>query len=230
MNPLTTLIVEDDKMTRKIIEKFVEQTDFLELVAVLEDGIAGANFLMENHVDLLLLDVEMPGMNGVELLKSLAEPPQVVMITSKEKYAVEAFELNVADYIVKPLEYPRFLKAVKRAQSQIPDEKSGVEGNSLFVKVDGQHINIPFSQIHLIESRSDYITIHTPEKRYTVYATMKGVLQKLPESKFIRVHRSYIIPLDHIKTFEDNTLAVGEKLIPVGITYRDKLLSRLNIL
>lgn len=229
---MTTLIVEDDTMTRKIIEKFVDQTEVLEAVGSCKNGVEAANFLAQQSVDLLLLDVEMPGLTGVELLQSLQNPPAVIMITSKTNYAVNAFDLEVTDYIVKPLEYPRFLKGVNKIiqKHQKKQLSNGTAQQSLFVKVDGQYLNIPFVDILYIESKSDYITIHTPQKRFTVYATMKGVLEKLPDGDFERVHRSYIVPLRHIQSFEDNTLKVAGKLVPVGVTYRDRLISRLNLL
>lgn len=230
---LKTLIVEDDTMTRKIVEKFVAQTESLEMVGSCANGMEAANFLAQNEVDLILLDVEMPGLSGVELLQTLSHKPSVIMITSKVQYAVKAFDMEVSDYIVKPLEYPRFLKGVNKVlKSQQKRGSAGKDGGnqSLFVKVDGQYLNIAFKDILMIESKSDYVTIHTQAKRYTIYATMKGVMEKLPEGDFERVHRSYIVPLQHIQSFEDNTLNVAGKLIPVGVTYRDRLISRLNLL
>jgi DNA-binding LytR/AlgR family response regulator len=229
--PLKTLIVEDDTMTRKIIEKFVAQTETLEWVGSSMNGMEAANFLAKNEVDLILLDVEMPGLSGVELLQSLQYKPSVIMITSKTQYAVNAFDLEVADYIVKPLEYPRFLKGINKVFKQHQKQAATAgSSQSLFVKVDGQYINIAFKDIQFIESKSDYVTIHTQAKRYTIYATMKGVLEKLPAGDFERVHRSFIVPLQQIQSFEDNTLNVSGKLIPVGVTYRDRLISRLNLL
>lgn len=228
---LNCLIVDDDPMNLKIIESFVDQTDFLNKIDTCADAIEASNVLKTKKVDLIFLDVEMPQMSGLELIESLQEKPLVVMITSKEKYAVDAFDLEVTDYVVKPVTYPRFLKAANRALEQFkrPAEAQEKKPESLFVKVDSRFINIEFKDIKLVEAREDYVTIHTDQKRYTIYSTMKKLETKLPDN-FMRVHRSYIVNLNRVEAMEDNLLAIEKNLIPVGGTYREKLLSRLNML
>lgn len=229
---LKCLIVDDDPMNLKIIESFVDQTDFLAKVGTCSDAIAASNLLKNEKVDLIFLDVEMPQMSGLELIESLQEKPLVVLITSKEKYAVDAFDLEVTDYVVKPVTYPRFLKAANRALEQAKKPAESPENNnpeSLFVKVDSRFINIDFKDIKLVEAREDYVTIHTDQKRYTIYSTMKKLEKKLPEN-FMRVHRSYIVNLNRVEAIEDNLLAIEKHLIPVGGTYRERLMTRLNML
>lgn len=228
---LNCLIVDDDPMSVKIIEKFVGQTDFLTLVTSCTDAFEASAVLKREKIDLIFLDVEMPEMTGIELIESLQHKPQIVLITSKEDYAVDAFYHEVTDYIVKPPSYPRFLKAANRALSNL-EERSvvDVKQDSLFVKVDSQLVSIKMDSINMVEARADYVTIHTDNKRYTVYSTMKGIEAKLPPEDFLRVHRSFIVNKNRIDTIEDNTLVMGQKLIPVGVTYRERFMKKLNLL
>ena len=224
------IIVDDDPMMVRVLESFVEKTDFLDLVATCSNPLEATPVLQENDIDLLLLDVEMPEMTGIEWLETLRKKPQVILITSKDQYAVAAFEHDVVDYIVKPPQYPRFLKAVTKALENLTQTDDGKPKNQLFVKVDSRLVKIEMSDILFVEAKADYVTIHTPEKRYTVYSTMKGIVGKLSQDDFIRVHRSYIINRNKIDSIEDNTLVIGEKLTPVGVTYKERLMDRLNLL
>lgn len=232
MNQVTNcLIVDDDAMTRKIIQNLVEETDGLQLVDVCSSAIEAANILRKEQVDLLLLDVEMPEMSGLELLESLKVKPHVILITSKEEYAISAFELDVLDYIVKPVSYPRFLKAVQKViESPAQGEPVTTAPGKLFVKVDHSLVGLDLEEIIMVEAMADYVRIYTEGKRYTVYSSMKGVVSKLPEGMFMRVHRSYIVNLSKIDSIEDNTVVIGGNLVPVGVTYQKVLMSRLNTL
>ena len=228
---LNCLIVDDDPMSVKIIEKFVGQTDFLSHIGSCNSAVEASSLLKNEKIDLIILDVEMPEMTGIELLESLQHQPQVIFITSKEEYAVTAFKHNVTDYIVKPPVYARFLSAANRALDNLKERAEvDVKQDNLFVKVDSQLISIKIDTIKLVEARADYVTIHTDSKRYTVYSTMKGIEAKLPTEDFIRVHRSFIINKNRIDTIEDNTLVLGQKLIPIGVTYRERFMKRLNLL
>ncbi|MEM0997498.1 MAG: LytTR family DNA-binding domain-containing protein [Bacteroidota bacterium] len=225
------LIVDDDPMTRKIMENLVNQTEDLDCVATCPDAIAAANVLRKEAIDLIFLDVEMPQMTGLELIESMQKKPHIVLVTSKEKYAVSAFDLDVTDYIVKPVDYPRFLKAINKVAEQIKSasEISGT-GEKLFIKVDSQLVGLRLEDILMVEAMADYVRIFTREKRYTVYSSMKGMANKLPQDQFMRVHRSHIVNLRHIDSIEDNTLVVAGHLIPVGVTYQKHLMGRLKML
>ncbi len=228
---INCVIVDDDAMTRKIIQNLVEETEGLHLVATCSSAIEAANVLRKEQVDLLLLDVEMPEMSGLDLLKSLKVRPQVILITSKEEYAISAFELDVLDYIVKPVKYPRFLKAVQKVIDSPPQgEPVTTAPGKLFVKVDHSLLGLDLDEIIMVEAMADYVRIYTEGKRYTVYSSMKGVVSKLPEDSFMRVHRSYIVNLSKIDSIEDNTVVIGGNLVPVGVTYQKTLMSKLNTL
>ncbi len=234
------LVVDDDPMMLKVIGQFVSQTDFLELSGSCQSPMEAVSLLMDQEIQLLFLDVEMPVMSGIELIGSLHRKPQIVLITSKQDYAVEAFDLDVADYILKPPDYSRFLKAVNRVVERIvaspgipasgQQSRMFVSQEKLFIKVDARLMSIPVADICFVEAKADYVTIHTPEKRFTVYSTMKGIESKLPQNKFLRVHRSFIINLNKLDSVEDNTLVVGQVLVPIGVTYREKLMNSLNLL
>lgn len=228
---ISCIVADDDLMSLKIIENFIEKTDGLECLAYCKNAIEAANALSKKSVDLLFLDVEMPEMSGLELIKSLAEKPKVILISSKEKYAVPAFDLDVTDYILKPIDYPRFLKAFLKVQESLkPEQQDAVVGGKLFVKTDSVLLGIEIDKITMIEAMADYVRIYVGDKRHTVYSSMKGLVSKLPESKFMRVHRSYIVNIAQIDSLEDNTLVVAGNLVPVGVTYQKALMAKLTLL
>lgn len=225
------IIVDDDKISRELIQDYVKDTEGLELLGVFPSAIEANNFLSKNHVDLIFLDVEMPKMSGMELLKSLDEKPLIILITSKEKYAVEAFEHEVLDYLVKPVDYARFVKAYQKAKNRLkPMPLDNVTKESIFIKVDSELINLPFKEILWIEALGDYINIITAQRKLVVLSTMKNIEEKLPPNDFVRVHRSYFVRLDRIKKISEDIILVENKLIPVSKSYKKELLQRLNML
>lgn len=240
---MTCLVVDDDPIARALVAQFVERHHALTLVGTCVDAIEAANVLARQRangepIDLAFLDVEMPEMSGLELAEALcAGPaetrPQVVLITSKEEYAREAFEVEATDYIVKPPTYGRFVKAVERALASVsepsPTEAIGPDRNILFVKADGRLVRLDLREVAWIEAQKDYALFHTDAKDHLVHATMKSLETRLP-SDFVRVHRSYLVRLDQIGDLEDSSLVVGRKVIPVGATYRNLLINRLNTL
>ena len=215
------------------MEGLIDRTEGLERIGSFEDAISASNFLSKEHVDLIFLDVEMPEMTGLDFVRSLSRKPSIVLVSSQEKYAAPAFDLEVTDYIVKPVDYPRFLKAVNRVKDlEEPIElgKEGPTAGKLFVKVDNHLVGLEISQIVMVEAMADYVRIYAGDKRYTVYSSMKGISSKLPESDFMRVHRSYIVNLNKIDKIEDNTLVIHGNLVPVGVTFQKDLMARLNTL
>jgi two-component system LytT family response regulator len=233
MSGLTTcLVADDDWMSLKVLERFIERTEGLECRAYCRTAIEAANHLQREPVDLLFLDVEMPEMTGLELLRSLEIKPKVILVSAKEEYAVPAFDLAVTDYLVKPLEYPRFLKAYHRviAPARAEDAAPKAALDKLFVKSDSVLIGLEIHKIIMVEAMADYVRIYIGDKRHTVYSSMKGIEAKLPADRFIRVHRSYIVNIRMIETVEDNTITVAGHLVPVGVTFQKALISRLNLL
>lgn len=230
---LRCMIVDDDSISRKVLESFISKTDSLELVRSIDSPLEAANLLRKEKVDLLFLDVEMPEMTGLELIQTLHDQrPEVVLVSAKEKYALDAFEFDVTDYLVKPVTQVRFLKAVNKVKDNLRSSASPInlEKDQLFIKVDQRLLNLSLKEIQYIEALADYVTIHTDQGKYTVYSTMKGIESRLPGNDFLRVHRSFIVNKHKIQSIEDNLLTIGTKVIPIGVTYRDKLMANLNLL
>ncbi|NUN70934.1 MAG: response regulator transcription factor [Bacteroidetes bacterium] len=224
-------IVDDEPMSRLTMTQLVRAVDDLEVISVCTSASEAAAALRTERIDLLLLDIEMPGMSGIELIRSLTHKPEVVLVTSNESYAVEAFECDVADYLVKPVSPERFRKALAKVRARIgADEEQRSTADALFVKVNGRLEKIGMTEILWVEALGDYVTIRTEKGAYTVHSTMKGMENRLPADQFLRVHRSHIVRLEKIKAIEESLLVIGKDLIPVGDSYRAALMKHLTIL
>jgi DNA-binding LytR/AlgR family response regulator len=229
------IIVDDNKLARTAMVHLIGQVNFLNLKHECENSVDAFNYLQKEQVDLIFLDVEMPGMTGIELVKKLDKRPIIVLITAKKDYAVEAFELNVADYIVKPVTLPRFMAAVLRAKElfEIKDEKVEVDEkaiNYIFVRNKSVLTKILINDIIYIQALGDYVKIFTTNKQYTIHTTLSGLEKKLPSEKFYRTHRSYIIALNHIDNIEEGTAFVRKNPIPIGEQFKQPLLKKINFI
>ncbi|MCZ8355057.1 MAG: LytTR family DNA-binding domain-containing protein [Cyclobacteriaceae bacterium] len=225
------LIVDDDDMSRKMLEMLVLQVKSLQLVASCNNPLQAREVLTSQPIDLLFLDMEMPDLSGLDLLKSLNSYPEVIIASAKEQYALQAFDFEVTDYLLKPVVLDRFLKAVDRVEKRLAQEKdSYTTPESVFVKANNQIVGIRLSDITWIEAYGDYVNIYTEKDRFIVHSTMKGIENKMPRDQFIRVHRSFIVRFDRIQAIEDTVVIIGKKLIPIGESYRPELMRRLNLL
>jgi DNA-binding LytR/AlgR family response regulator len=231
---LKCMIVDDEELSRLVVKQFISKTSFLEVTHELSSGVDALKMLTSNEnpdVDIIFLDVQMPGMSGIELMESLKGAYHIIFITSEERYAVKAFEGEAIDFLVKPIEYERFLKAAERAREEIERRKLLAENNKEFyIKADSRLVRLSLNEIKYIEALADYIMIVTTKDKLIVHHTMKGIESKLPGSIFSRVHRSYIINYNHIDYIEDLQIVIGDKGIPVGASFKDKLFSKLNFL
>lgn len=242
-DPISCVIVEDNEMNRLTLTHFVDLTPGLTLAATLTDGVAALHYLQTNPPpELLLLDIELPHLSGLELIRVLPRPlPPTVLVTSHQTFAVEAFELPVVDYLVKPVEYARFLLAVQRvrdrqgpagapelpeAAAELPEPGSA----DLFVKVNGRLVRLNFDEVLYIEALSTYSVLVTATHKHIVYAPLKRIGERLPFAHFMRVHRSYIINTRRIDAVVDHTLLLGAYTVPVGKSYSAELLRRLSTL
>ena len=222
------LIVDDEPIARTILEEFVKKTDSLELAGSCKNALEASSKIRKEKIDLIFLDIEMPEMSGLDLIKTMHEKPKIILVTSKEKYAVEAFEFDVSDYIVKPPTYVRFLKAVNKVLDSVKSEET--PNTFLFVKVDSRLVKIDVNSINYIEAQGDYVSISTKEKNYTIYSTMKSLVDKINNESFVRVHRSYIVNINNITDIEDNNLLLEKKIIPIGASYKSSLMKKLSII
>ncbi|AYA37506.1 DNA-binding response regulator [Hymenobacter oligotrophus] len=237
---LRCLIIDDNEINRLTLEHFVEMTESLELVASLPDAVQALNLLRAGaQVDLLLLDIEMPQLSGLDLVRVLPEPqPQVILVTSHANFAVDAFELQVLDYLVKPVEYGRFSKAVNRAVEQqqaavaAAATPSSVEANdsTLFVKTNNKLLRLNFDEVLFIEAMSTYSVLVTPKQKHIVYITLKALEERLPFAHFMRVHRSYMVNMQRVESVQDNMLQLGNHEVPIGKSYQEEFYERLRSL
>ena len=228
------LIVDDNQLARMAMKQLVSQVQVLELVAECNDAMQAYNFLNNGQVDLLFLDIEMPGMTGIELTKKLGnKKPLIIFTTAKTDYAVEAFELNVVDYIVKPVTLARFLQAVEKAKETLDSNKQEVKIEAkefVFVKDNGILKKLNLDDILYLEAMGDYVKVHTAQKFHVLHSTLKSIEEKLPLNKFLRIHRSYIVSIQKIDFIQDGIISIGKSTIPVAETYRSVLNKRLNLL
>jgi DNA-binding LytR/AlgR family response regulator len=223
-------------MSRRVIEEYVNKTDFLLLERSFADPIEAINYIRQgNEVNLIFLDVEMPEMTGIEFMKLLGLPISVVIISSKEKYALEAFEHSVTDYLLKPVNYSRFFKAVNKSLEKFHSDRpvSGKD-SEIFVKKNSSLVRVNFQDILYIEALENYVVINTIHDKFTIHFTMKSIEQQLPLDRFKRVHRSFIVNVGQIFSIEDNSVIVkspdGKKVIPIGKSYREKLMNEIKLM
>ncbi len=229
---MNCIIVDDNKMARTVLKHFVREIDFLNLVGEYENVMQATSMLSIEKIDLLLLDVEMPKMSGIDFLKSVTNHPLTILITANPNYAVEAFEYNVVDFLVKPVKEDRFLKAVFRAK-EIFDSNSKpleIDKEYFFIREKGISTKLLIADILYIQALGDYITIYTNDKKCTIHYTLSAIEKELPSAKFMRVHRSYIVALDKVDTVETGTLFIKKHPIPIGDTQHSALMKRLNLL
>jgi DNA-binding LytR/AlgR family response regulator len=228
------LIVDDNQLARMAMKQLVSQVQMLELVAECSDAMEAYNYLNSEQIDLLFLDIEMPGMTGIELTKKLGnKKPLIIFTTAKTDYAVEAFELNVVDYVVKPVSSARFLQAVEKAKEAMDSNKQEVkieEREFVFVKDNGILKKLNVDDILYLEAMGDYVKVHTAQKFHVLHSTLKSIEEKLPLNKFLRIHRSYIVALQKIDFIQDGMITIGKATIPVAETYKSALSKRLNLL
>jgi two-component system LytT family response regulator len=231
---INCILVDDNKLARKMLKMLVEQVDFLNLMTECETPVEAFNYIQKEAVDLVFLDVEMPGMTGIEMIRNLEKRPLIVLISAKEEYAVEAFELNVVDYIVKPVDIARFIKTAHRAKDMFESLNKELEINEkekdyIFVRSNSVLTKIKIADITYLQALGDYVNIFTADKRYVVHITLRSIEEKLPKGAFYRLHRSYLASLDQIDKVEENTAYIGKHPLPIGEQFKKQLLVNLNL-
>lgn len=228
---MNCIIIEDDEAARLVLRHLISQVDFLNLQAEYSSALEALNANVQ-EVDLIFLDIEMPGMNGIEYLNSLQNAPQVIVTTSKSEYAIDAFELQVTDYLVKPFTQARFYKAVAKAKELSEQVGSRAEAlpDHIYVKSDSKLIKMDLSKVLYIEALADYVFFHLPDERIIVHSTMKNLEARLAKHNYCRVHRSFIVNLDRIQLIEDLNIKINNRHIPIGASYKESFMKRLNLL
>lgn len=229
---LNSLIVDDEPIARKLLQEYIEETDFLVLAGTAENPVKATALLNDLDIDLIFLDVNMPKMNGFQFLRSATNLPMVIMTTAYGQYALDGFELSVVDYLVKPFSLDRFIKATQKAlklktleQKQQPAEKS--TDDYFYVKCDNKIERVNYADLVYVEAMANYVTLYTANKKLVVYLTIKGIQEKLPADKFLQVHKSYIVNLDKINNIEGSMLDMGPAKISIGQSFYDDALKRI---
>ncbi len=234
---MNCIVIDDEKMARVIIKTLCAEINSLHLVEEFTNAIQAIKYLNENEIDLIFLDIHMPDFSGLDFIKTLKNPPKIIFTTSDPKFAIEAFEYDfIVDYLLKPIELPRFKKAIQKAEKLHISQKAEKQKlsteikNDFYVNIDRRLIKIDLPSIYLIEAKGDYINIKTEEKNYIVHSTLKKIEEKLPDSLFLKVHRSYIINVKKIIDIEDNSVLIKKDVIPVSRSNRPELMKRLDLL
>jgi DNA-binding LytR/AlgR family response regulator len=230
---LSSIIIDDEPLARKGLREYIQDVDFLELVGEFDNPLKATQALTSQQVDLMFLDIHMPKITGIDFLRSLQHPPQVIFTTAYPQYAVEGFDLNVVDYLVKPISFDRFLKAVMKAKDVI--SKKGIVPSSaspaeeyVFIKADNKLVKVFYHDILYIEALQNYVTIHTSNnKKYITYLTFKSMEESLPSDQFIRVHKSYLVSASKIESIEGNCIRIGQHEIPISRTVKEEVLEKL---
>lgn len=221
------IAIDDEPPALRVIENFCKQIDFIDLQKTFNQPSEGIKHMNKFPVDLLFLDIQMPAMTGIELMNSVKQNTMVIFTTAHSQYAVSGFELNAVDYLLKPYTFERFQQAVMKAAElyKLKNQQSATANRHLFVRADYSLIKVDISNIYYIEGLDDYLKIHIEgQKSIVTRMTMKNILEKLPVDEFVRVHRSFIIPVKRIKNIRNKTILLDKVEIPIGISYEESFL------
>lgn len=237
---MNCIIIDDEATARAIINQLCSNVDSLNVLEEFPNAIQAIKYLNQNDVDLIFLDIHMPDFTGFDFIETIKNPPKIVLTTSDANFAIQAFEYDcIVDYLVKPITPERFAKAIQKAETvastpnkpkKSSDEVATTSGNDLYVNIDRRLIKIDIPSIYLVEAKGDYILIKTEDKNFTVHSTLKKIEEKLPDSLFLKIHRSYIINVDKIIDIEDNSVLIKKDVVPVSRSNRPELMKRLNLL
>lgn len=232
MKKFACAVIEDEPLAQNVLKKYIDEHPALELEFVCTDALEAQQLLSRHNIQLIFLDINLPRLSGINFLKTLSHPPLVIFTTAYPEYAVEGFELDAVDYLVKPFSFERFLKAVNKAADKL-GQAEAIPANEkpatfIFLKADKKVYKVDFEDIYYIESMGDYAKVITKQGKYVVNNTLKNLLEELPAIEFLRVHKSFIIAKSKIIFFEGNYVKVSDKEIPIGASYREEIYARLK--
>ncbi|NHF58568.1 response regulator transcription factor [Flavobacteriaceae bacterium TP-CH-4] len=234
---MNCIIIDDETAARAIVSQLCTQVPDLDVIEEFDNAIDAIKFLNQQNIDVVFLDIHMPGFTGVDFVQTLKNPPKIVLTTSDTNFAIEAYEYEaIVDYLVKPITMERFEKSVQKIKNTTvrPASKTGEAtsdtGEDLYINIDRRLIKLKMNEIQLIEAKGDYIEVKTDTESYRVHNTLKKIKEKLPEKTFLQIHRSYIINFTKIIDIEDNSVLIEKNVVPISRSNRPELMRRLNLL
>jgi DNA-binding LytR/AlgR family response regulator len=227
---INCLIVDDEPIAREGIMEYINQIDYLHAVAACKSAVEAAGLLQKKEIDLIFLDIQMPKLTGIEFLKALANPPLIIFTTAYSEYALEGFELDVVDYLLKPISFARFLKATEKAQNYLnaKNKDFSITNEFFFIKCNGKIEKIVMSDVDYIEAMANYVIIHTQQKKYITYLTFSGIEEKLPAHLFVRIHKSFLVAVSAIQTIDGTEIITKTMRLPMSKKYRNEVMSRID--
>lgn len=227
---LNCLIIDDEPVARNGMEEYVREVDFLNLVAKCENPMKASSYLKEHRIDLLLLDIHMPKLSGIDFLRTLKDPPMAIITTAYSEYALEGYSLDIIDYLMKPVSFDRFLRAVQKASDfhTLKHQVKPTGQDYFFIKCDSKYERINFAEVLFVESLQNYVVIHTAERKYITYLTLGAVEEQLPQQQFMKIHKSYLIALGKVKAIEGNEVVLqNSHRIPISRALKDDVMNRI---
>ncbi|MGQ0739923.1 MAG: LytR/AlgR family response regulator transcription factor [Bacteroidota bacterium] len=228
---ISCIIIDDEPIARKGLKEYIADTEFLQLTGEYDSPLKATDMISSGAVQLLFLDIQMPRITGLDFFKTLQHPPPVIFTTAYPQYALEGFEVNALDYLVKPFSFDRFLKAALKAKEFYEVRETNLAeakiSDFFFIKADNRLVKILFDEVLFVEALQNYVTIHTPSKKYMTYLTFKAVEDYLPADKFLKVHKSYIVAASKIDSIEGNDIRIGLQHIPISRTQKDEVMGKL---
>ena len=227
---INCLVVDDEPIAREGMMEYVRQIDYLNPVAQCKSAAEAAGLLQKNKIDLIFLDIQMPKLTGIEFVKALADPPLVIFTTAYSEYALEGFELDVVDYLLKPISFARFLKAAEKAQSYLHARNKDVSitNDFFFIKCNSKIEKIMMAEVIYIEAMANYVIIYTKQKKYITYLTFSGIEEQLPAELFVRIHKSFLVAISAIQTIDGNEVITNIARLPLSKNYRNEVMSRIE--
>lgn len=228
---LKCIIVDDEPPATRILEKYVEKVSFLDKVGVFNDSLTSLAFLNSNTVDVIFLDIQMPQLTGLQLSKIISKDIKVIFTTAYSDFALEGFELNAIDYLLKPIPFERFYQAVSKLNISV---KTEVQNNNppdfIFIKTDGKNkfVKVFLTDILYVESLQNYVCVHTLNEQFITHSSLKNVIESLPQNDFVQIHKSYIISLKQIESTDSFSVFINSKELPIGATYKDAFFARID--
>jgi two-component system, LytTR family, response regulator len=225
---INCIAIEDEPLALKKIKEFIEQVDYLNLLEGFNNGVDAIGYLKKNAVDLIFLDIRMKKLSGIQFLEALQNRPKVIITTAYDEYALKGYELDVADYLLKPFPFERFLKSVDKVYTQLNGLMSNITIDYLFVKTEYRIEKVVLKDILYIQGMKDYLQIHTLDRKIMTLQTFKNLLETLPSNDFQRVHNSYVVAISKIENIERNRIKIGDDLIPISDSYKDKFYETLK--